>query len=71
MIDIAQERLGPFQKALKILRIFSSKICKFLENFFENEFKAKHGMEADVKFEVQDATQIEYPDATFDVIYSR
>jgi len=32
---------------------------------------AKHGMEADVKFEVQDATQIEYPDETFDVIYSR
>ena len=42
-----------------------------MENFFENEFKAKHGMEADVKFEVQDATQIKYPDATFDVIYSR
>ena len=32
---------------------------------------AKHGMEADVKFEVQDATQIEYPNETFDVIYSR
>ena len=73
--ELRSSNLKPkWESKVKIRRDYGAKVLGFdlSKNMVDiaQERLQKHGLDK-VNFEIKDATQIDFPEGTFDVIYSR